>query len=311
MLLNCAVGEDSWESLGLQGDQTRQSKRKSTSKYALEGVILKLQPFGPLMQRADSLEKTLMLANIEGGKRRGWQDEMVGWHHWRNEHKFEQTPGDSEGQRSLVCCSRWGHKESDTTEWLNNNKSWSWREKGPPFQPTSDVSLACFREIDHWSHDMCTSRKVGGMALCLHILGTEIRGARSVSLPKGVRYFQEVRPFLCTTPSVRGHLKASLTVPTPPSPEGLTWRSRALVRVSLSTAAKFTDPELCKVMVITTLLLWFFPLCHWTWMKACGPQPRPSLGYRWINRSCPLFFLSPLFYAKVMLNCCHLLSWPP
>ena len=71
MLSNFGVGEDSLESLGLQGDQTRQSKRKSTSKYALEGVILKLQPFGPLMQRADSLEKTLMLANIEGGKRRG------------------------------------------------------------------------------------------------------------------------------------------------------------------------------------------------------------------------------------------------
>ena len=57
----------------MQGDQTRQSKRKSTSKYALEGVILKLQPFGPLMQRADSLEKTLMLGKDEGRRRRGRQ----------------------------------------------------------------------------------------------------------------------------------------------------------------------------------------------------------------------------------------------
>ena len=50
------------------------------------------------------------------------EDEMVGWHHWLNWHEFGQTPGDSEGQGSLACCSPWGHKESDTTEWLNNKK---------------------------------------------------------------------------------------------------------------------------------------------------------------------------------------------
>ena len=50
-------------------------------------------------------------------------DEMVGWHHQLNGHRFEQTPGDSEGQGRLVCCSSWGHKELDTTERLNNNDS--------------------------------------------------------------------------------------------------------------------------------------------------------------------------------------------
>ena len=49
-------------------------------------------------------------------------DEMVGWHHQLNGHKFEQTLGNSEGQGSLVCCSPWGHKKSDMTERLNNNK---------------------------------------------------------------------------------------------------------------------------------------------------------------------------------------------
>ena len=44
------------------------------------------------------------------------EDEMVGWHHQLNGHEFEQAPGDSEGQGSLVCCSPWGHKESDKTE---------------------------------------------------------------------------------------------------------------------------------------------------------------------------------------------------
>ena len=42
-------------------------------------------------------------------------DEMVGWHHRLSAHEFEQTPGNSEGQGSLVCCSSWGHKESDMT----------------------------------------------------------------------------------------------------------------------------------------------------------------------------------------------------
>ena len=47
---------------------------------------------------------------------------MVGWHHWPNEGEFEQTPGGGEGQRSLACCSLWGRKDSDKTEWLNNKQ---------------------------------------------------------------------------------------------------------------------------------------------------------------------------------------------
>ena len=46
---------------------------------------------------------------------------MVGWHHGLNGHEFEQTPGEGEGQGSLVCCSPWGCKELDTTKQLNNN----------------------------------------------------------------------------------------------------------------------------------------------------------------------------------------------
>ena len=48
------------------------------------------------------------------------EDEMVGWHHRLDGHESEQAPGDSEGQRSLVHCSSWGRKESDTTLLLNN-----------------------------------------------------------------------------------------------------------------------------------------------------------------------------------------------
>ena len=49
------------------------------------------------------------------------EDEMVGWPHRLNGHEFEQTSGNNERQGTLVCCSPWGRKESDTTEQLNNN----------------------------------------------------------------------------------------------------------------------------------------------------------------------------------------------
>ena len=73
MLLNCGVGEDSWESLGLQGDPTSPFWRRSVLNiHSLEGLMLKLQYFGHLIQRTDSLEKTLMLGKTEG-RRRGQQ----------------------------------------------------------------------------------------------------------------------------------------------------------------------------------------------------------------------------------------------
>ena len=82
---------------------------------------LKLQYFGHLMRRDDSLEKTLMLGKIEGKRRKGWQrmDEMVRQHHRLKGHEYEQTSGDNEEQGSLACCSPWGHKGLDTTQGLN------------------------------------------------------------------------------------------------------------------------------------------------------------------------------------------------
>ena len=77
---------------------------------------LKLQYFGYLMQRANSLEKTLMLGKIDGQKEKGMtEDEMVRYHHRLNEHEFEQIPGDSKGQGGLVCCSLWGCTKLDVT----------------------------------------------------------------------------------------------------------------------------------------------------------------------------------------------------
>ena len=53
------------------------------------------------------------------------EDKVVGWHRWLFENEFEQTPGDSEGQGSLVCCSSWGHKAVDMTEQLNNSNNYT------------------------------------------------------------------------------------------------------------------------------------------------------------------------------------------
>ena len=78
---------------------------------------LKLQYFGHLMRRVDSLEKILMLGGI-GGKRRRTEDEMAGWHHWLDGRESEWTSGVGDGQGGLACCGSGGRKESDTTEWL-------------------------------------------------------------------------------------------------------------------------------------------------------------------------------------------------
>ena len=84
-------------------------------EYSLEELVLKLklQYFGHLMWRTDSLEKTLILGKIEGRRRRGRQRtrRLDGL----NGHGFEQTLGDGEGQGGQARCILWGHKESDTT----------------------------------------------------------------------------------------------------------------------------------------------------------------------------------------------------
>ena len=102
--------------------KSNQSIRKEISpEYSLERLTLKLklQYFGHLMRRADSLGKTLMLDKTEGKRRRGRQDEMVGWYHQLDGHEFEQALGAGDGQGGLACCSPWSCKESDTTEQLN------------------------------------------------------------------------------------------------------------------------------------------------------------------------------------------------
>ena len=117
--------------------------KKIRPEYSLEGQMLKLrlQYFGHLIWRTDSLEKILMLGKTEERRRRGrqrmkWLDgfrdsmdvsyEVVGWLHRLNGHEFDWTPGVGAGQGGLVCCSPWGHKDLDTTERLNWTEPSCW-----------------------------------------------------------------------------------------------------------------------------------------------------------------------------------------
>ena len=88
---------------------------------SLEGLMLKLklQSFGYLMRRVDSLEKTDAGRDWGQEEKGTTENEMAGWHHPLDGHEFEWTPGVGDGQGVLACCNSWGCKQSDTTEQLN------------------------------------------------------------------------------------------------------------------------------------------------------------------------------------------------
>ena len=88
---------------------------------SVEGMMLKLklQYFGHLMRRVDSLEKTHAGRDWGQEEKGTTEDEMAGWHHWLDGREFEWTLGIGDRQGGLAYCNSWGHKESDMTEQLN------------------------------------------------------------------------------------------------------------------------------------------------------------------------------------------------
>ena len=127
MLLNCGAGEDSWASLGLQRHQTSQSERKSILDIHHKDWCWSWSSnIWPPDGKSQLIGKDPDAGKDWGQEEKGMtEDEMVGWYPWLNGHEVEQSPGDSEGQGSLVCCSTWSRNEFDTTEWLKNKEDFS------------------------------------------------------------------------------------------------------------------------------------------------------------------------------------------
>ena len=99
--------------------RSNQSILKISPGCSLEGLMLKLK-LQTLATSWEEFGKDPDAGKNWGQKEKGTtEDEMVGWHHQLNGHGFGYPPGVDDGQGGLVCCGSWGHKESDTTKWLN------------------------------------------------------------------------------------------------------------------------------------------------------------------------------------------------
>ena len=137
MLLNCGVGEDSWESLGQQ--EVKPVNHKENQSWIFigrTGAETEVSIFWPLNAKSQLIRKdpdagknwsynTLSPWSEElthwkrpwcwerlkaGGEQGNTEDDMVGWQHWLNGHEYEETLGDGEGQGRLWCCILWGCK---------------------------------------------------------------------------------------------------------------------------------------------------------------------------------------------------------
>ena len=131
MLLNCGVGEDSWESLGLQGDPASPFWRRSVLDVHWTDLCWSWHSntLATWCKELTHLKRPWCWEILKAG---GEEDEMVGWHHRLYGRGFGWTLGVGDGQGCPACCGSWGHKESDMTEWLN------WTEKshrGPEWPP--------------------------------------------------------------------------------------------------------------------------------------------------------------------------------
>ena len=138
MLLNCGVGEDSWESLGLHEIQPVHSKGdQSWVFFGRNDAKAETPVLWPPDSKSWLIGKDSNAGRDWGQEEKGMtEDEMTGWHHWLDGHEFEWTLGDGNGQGGLAYCNSWGCKELDTTERLN------WNERDADWSNLT-VSLTC------------------------------------------------------------------------------------------------------------------------------------------------------------------------
>ena len=114
MLLNCGVGEDSWESLGLQGDPTRSNHCKGDQPwdfFVRNDAKAETPILWPPHVKSWLIGKDSDAGREWGKEEKGTtEDEMSGWHHWLDGRESEWTPGVGDGQGGQVCCDSWGHR---------------------------------------------------------------------------------------------------------------------------------------------------------------------------------------------------------
>ena len=127
MLLNCGVGEDSWESLEKQRDPTSPSYRKSVLNiYWKDWVEAEIPILWPPDVKSWLLRKDPDVRKDWRQEEKGTtEDEMAGWHHRLDGHDFEQAPGVGDGQGSLSCCIPWGCRVrhdwvTELTDWFSS-----------------------------------------------------------------------------------------------------------------------------------------------------------------------------------------------
>ena len=152
--------------------------KEISPEYSLEGLMLNLK--WSIFWPPDAKN---WLTGKNPDARKDWkqeekgmtEDEMDGWHHWLDGHEFQQAPGNGEGQGSLVCRSSWGHKESDTTEWLNwtdpchsyydIHKRFSWQPTYLALIGFAECKHAEEREKLHWLQFPCKPMNPNSLSL--------------------------------------------------------------------------------------------------------------------------------------------------
>ena len=120
MLLNCGVGEDSWESLGLQGDPASPFWRRSVlGFFGRNDAKAEAPVLWPPHEKSWLIGKDSDAGRDWGQEEKGMtEDEMAGWHHWLDGRESEWTPWVGDGQGGLACCDLWGRKsQTQLSNW--------------------------------------------------------------------------------------------------------------------------------------------------------------------------------------------------
>ena len=151
MYLNSDVGEDSWSPLDSQ--QIKLVNPKGNQPWIFLGMT-DAKAEAPILWPPDA-KNCLTGKDPDAGK--DWRQEGMteddrgrGWHHWLDGHEFEQPPGDGEGQGSLVCCSPWGRKESNMTEWMNWTVFYLFHICGPYIYFSCLIAVAMYLVMVIW-----------------------------------------------------------------------------------------------------------------------------------------------------------------